>query len=34
MKIDIQYDDSEVRRGLNRLLRAAGDLSPAMLSFA
>ena len=30
MKIDIRYDDREVRRALNRLLRAAKDLSPAM----
>ena len=34
MKIDIRYDDSEVRRGLNRLLRASKDLSPAMREIA
>lgn len=34
MKIDIRYDDAEVRRGLNRLLRAARDLSPAMREIA
>ena len=34
MKIDIQYDDREVQRGLNRLLRAAEDLSPAMREIA
>ena len=32
--IDIRYDDREVRRGLNRLLRAAEDLSPAMREIA
>lgn len=34
MKIDIRYDDGEVRRGLNRLLRASRDLSPAMREIA
>lgn len=34
MRIDIRYDDAEVRRGLNRLLRAAEDLSPAMREIA
>ena len=34
MKIDLRYDDSEVRRGLNRLLRASKDLSPAMREIA
>lgn len=34
MKIDIRYDDAEVRRGLNRLLRASRDLSPAMREIA
>ena len=34
MKINIRYDDAEVRRGLNRLLRAAEDLSPAMREIA
>ena len=34
MSIEIRYDDREVRRGLNRLLRAAEDLSPAMREIA
>lgn len=34
MRIDIRFDDAEVRRGLNRLLRAAEDLSPAMREIA
>ena len=34
MRIDIRFDDTEVRRGLDRLLRAAKDLSPAMREIA
>lgn len=34
MSIKIDYDDREVQRGLNRLLAAAEDLSPAMRDIA
>lgn len=34
MSIRIRYDDRDVRRGLNRLLASARDLSPAMREIA
>ena len=34
MDIDIEYDDQEVVRALNRLVRAGGNLKPAMRSIA
>ena len=30
IRIDIEYDDSTVRRALDRLMRAGSDLSPAI----
>ena len=34
VKIDIEYDDSAVRRTLDRLMHAGADLSPAMIEIA
>ena len=34
VKIGIEYDDSAVRRILDRLMRAGSDLSPAMREIA
>ena len=34
IKIDVEVDDKRVRDALNRLIRAAGDLSPAMIEIA
>ena len=30
VRIDIEYDDSAIRRALDRLMRAGSDLSPAI----
>ena len=34
VRIDIEFDDSAVRRALDRLMRAGDDLSPAMREIA